>query len=193
MKTSRRAAPLALTAQECKIRASILLKELRGEDRARAERAAERFRILPCLAADAAAAILARRDSIQLKHALAAIAAEMGYATWTDCKLRLEVPANRRVDTERFFGAVSCGFLNRWFARYDEARASLEARGGYLFPYRHQFFICESGFVEALGCDPADPDWDRIGRDWVRPRDQAARDRLERILIARGYGGQTTG
>jgi hypothetical protein len=118
------------------------------------------------------------------------VAAELGYPTWTACKRRLETPAHQRVDTERFFAAQGCGFLNRWFARYDEARASLEAQGGYLFPYRHQFFICEWGFVDALGIDPADPDWERMGRDWVRPRDEAARDRLERKLIALGYGGQ---
>jgi hypothetical protein len=82
--------------------------------------------------------------------------------------------------------------LNRWFARYVEARASLEAEGGYLFPYRHQFFICEQGFLAALGIDPGDPDWGRIGRDWVRPLDETARSRLERTLIALGYGGQET-
>ena len=64
----------------------------------------------------------------------------------------------------------------------------LETQGGFLFPYRNQFFICEWGFVVALGLDPADPDWERIGRDWVRPRDEVARDRLEAKLIALGYG-----
>ena len=75
-------------------------------------------------------------------------------------------------------------------ARYDEARASLEAEGGYLFPFRHQFFICGAGFLEARGIDPSHPDWERIGRDWVRPRDEPARDRLERMLVALGYRGQ---
>jgi hypothetical protein len=193
MRTPRRAASAALTLDECKIRASLLLKDLRCDERPRAVRAAQRFRALPGCASDEPEALIERRDSIQLKHALAAIAAELGYPTWTDCKRRLEVPARLRLDTERFFKVSGCGFLNRWFARYDEARASLESQGGYLFPYRHQFFICETGLLAELGVDPADPDWERIGRDWVRPHDGQARDRLERSLVALGYGGQETG
>jgi hypothetical protein len=172
------------------IRAAHLLKDLRCDDRPRALRAAERFRVLPYFASADGDAVLEQRDSIQLKHALAAVAAELGYATWTDCKRRLEIPAKQRVDTDRFFKARGCGFLNRWFARYDEARASLESHGGYLFPYRHQFFICETGLLAELGVDPADPDWARIGRNWVQPQDVEARDRLERMLVALGYGGE---
>ena len=188
MKTMRRAAAAAPSADECRIRASLLLKDLRSDDPTRVVGAAERFRALPYFASDDSEVFLARRDSIQLKHALAVIAHEQGYPTWTDCKRGLETLAILRIDTERFFAAHGCGFLNRWFARYDEARASLETQGGYLFPYRNQFFICEWGFVAALGLDPADPDWERIGRDWVRPRDDVARDRLEAKLIALGYG-----
>ena len=190
MRNPRRAAAAALTPDECKIRASLLLKDLRCDDRSRALRAAERFRALPFFAPHEPEAILGRRETIRLKHALAALAAELGYANWADCKKRLEPAPTDRIDTERFFDAAGCGFLNRWFARYDEARASREAEGGYLFPYRHQFFVCESGLLAALGADPDDPDWERTGRDWVRPRDEAARARLERKLIALGYGGR---
>ncbi len=195
MKTPRRAAMAALTPHECKIRASILLKDLLCEERPRVDRAAERFRALPALARLEPDAIVEKRATLRLKHALATIAAELGYPTWTACKRRLEVPSHLRVDTERFFESrsgepVGAAFLNRWFARYDEARASREAEGGYLFPFRYQFFICEPGFLEARGIDPADPDWERIGRDWVRPIDEAAHDRLERTIIAAGYGGR---
>jgi hypothetical protein len=190
MRTPRRAAGAALTLDECKIRASLLLKDLRSDDRPRALRAVERLRALPYFAANLPESIIERRGSIRLKHALAVIAAELGYPTWTDCKRRLELPASTRVDTETFF-AGNCGaYLNRWFARYDEARASLEAEGGYLFPYRHQFFVCEPGFLAALGIDPGDPDWEQIGRNWVRPLDDTARSRLEQTLIGLGYGGQ---
>jgi hypothetical protein len=190
MKTPRRAARAALTLDECRIQASLLLKDLRGDDGLRAGRAAERFRMLPYFRPHEPDAILGRRASIRLKHALAVVAAELGSLTWADCKRRLEAPAISRLDTELFFARMGAAYLNRWFARYDEARASLEAEGGYLFPFRRQFFICEAGFLEARGIDPAHPDWDRIGRDWVRPRDEAARDRLERRLVALGYGGR---
>ena len=70
-------------------------------------------------------------------------------------------------------------FLNRWFANYEEARGSLESEGGYLLPYRRQFFICEAEAVRALGLDPDDPDWKAVGRDCVRPADEQAYRRLK--------------
>ena len=69
-------------------------------------------------------------------------------------------------------------YLNRWFARYEEARASLESEGGYLLPYRHQFFVCEWGAIKALGLDADDPDWKSIGWDCVKPADVEAYQRL---------------
>ena len=80
--------------------------------------------------------------------------------------------------------------LDEWFARYGEARASLEAEGGYLFPYRHQFFVCDRSLLETLAIDPDDSDWERIGRDWIRPLDASAHSRLEQKLVALGYGGR---
>jgi hypothetical protein len=190
MKTPRPAVPAARTLDECKIRASILLKDARSDDPLRARIAAERLRALPYFAPLDPDEILARRDTIRLKHALAVVAAELGYATWTDCKRRLETPAADRLDPEAFFAKLGAAYLNRWFARYEEARASLDDEGGYLFPYRHQFFVCVPGFLSDRGIDPDDPDWARIGRDWVRPLDEAALARLERKLIALGFGGR---
>jgi hypothetical protein len=69
--------------------------------------------------------------------------------------------------------------LNRWFARYEDARKSLEELGGFLFPYKHQFFVCEEEGIRILGLDPDDPDWEKIDWDWSRPRDQDAWNRLE--------------
>ena len=76
--------------------------------------------------------------------------------------------------------------LNRWFTTYEEARASLDAEGGYLLPYRRQFFVTTREGIRELGLDPDDPDWARIGWDWVRPLDAMAWERLrERRAIAR--------
>jgi len=69
-------------------------------------------------------------------------------------------------------------FLNRWFTTYDTARASLEKEGGFLFPCAGHFFVTVPDGVRELGLDPADPDWERIGRDWVRPTEREAWERL---------------
>lgn len=71
-------------------------------------------------------------------------------------------------------------FVNRWFRTYEEARASLESEGGFLFPYKHQFFVTESEAIRELGMDPDDADWELIGRDWVRPLDLEAWERLKK-------------
>jgi hypothetical protein len=68
--------------------------------------------------------------------------------------------------------------LSRWFTNYDEARSAREAEGGYLLPYKNHFFVTSGEAIRELGLDPADPDWARIGWDWVRPQDAEAWQRL---------------
>ncbi|WP_233582484.1 hypothetical protein [Corallococcus sp. CA053C] len=180
-----------VTLHDCKVRASLLLKDLDSPDTARATRAAERMRALPFFAGLPLGEVLARRDTVQHKHGLAVIAREAGHATWTELKQALSntepAPA---LDTGGFFQKQQGVFLNRWFATYEEAAASLATQGGFLFPFRQQCFVCEADFLQALGIDTKDPDWERMGRDWVRPRDSAARTRLEVKLVALGYGGR---
>jgi hypothetical protein len=82
-------------------------------------------------------------------------------------------------------------FLNRWFSNYDDARAARESGGGFLLPYRLHFFVCEAEAVRAMGLEPDDPDWERIGWDGARPRDAEAYRRLseKRLRAARrGHG-----
>lgn len=80
--------------------------------------------------------------------------------------------------------------LNRWFTSYEEARTSLEAQGGYLFPYGKQYFVTEEEGVRALGLSPEDPNWEKIGRDWVQPQDEEAwqtlKEQREHVTLSRG-------
>lgn len=69
-------------------------------------------------------------------------------------------------------------YLNHWFTRYEDARAMLERVGGYLLPYKSHFYVTVAGAIETLGMDPEDPDWARIGFDWVQPTDRDAWARL---------------
>ena len=79
-------------------------------------------------------------------------------------------------------------FLNRWFSNYDDARKAREAHGEFLLPYRHHFYVCKAEVIAALGLDPDDPDWEAIGFDCARPKDQQAfarlRSKRERIAGA---------
>lgn len=71
-------------------------------------------------------------------------------------------------------------FLNRWFSNYEDARRDLDTHGGFLLPYRHHFFVCKPEVISALGLDPSDPDWEKIGFDCARPEDADAFGRLKR-------------
>jgi hypothetical protein len=68
--------------------------------------------------------------------------------------------------------------VNRWFTTYEAALASLRSEGGFLFPYKRQYFVTQGEGVRELGLDPDDPDWARIGWDWVCPADREAWTRL---------------
>jgi hypothetical protein len=79
-------------------------------------------------------------------------------------------------------------FLNRWFPSYEEALKSLRSEGGFLLPYRHQFFVCQAEAIRAMGLEPDDADWERINWDGARPVDTDAYQRLyeKRERAARG-------
>ena len=82
-------------------------------------------------------------------------------------------------------------FLNRWFSSYEAARRSLESDGGFLLPYEKHFFVCESDVIAAMGLEPDDPDWEKIGRDCVEPTDADAYQRLldKRLSVVRDQAG----
>lgn len=175
--------PEPLSLDECKVRASLLLKALGSTDSSRATQAAERFRALPALSRLPLGEVLARRDTLQRKHALAVIAHEQGHTSWSELKHACDARAAPRVDFEQLLSRIGGLFLNRWFSSYDEAVASLRDAGGHLFPFRDHFFICESPVLKALGADPSDEDWARMGPNWLEPRDAQAHARLEQRLI----------
>jgi hypothetical protein len=74
-------------------------------------------------------------------------------------------------------------FLNQWFSNYEEARRALDSGGGFLLPYKNHFFVCEADLIQALGLEPDDQDWDKIGRDAARPKDAEAFQRLRKKRV----------
>ena len=69
-------------------------------------------------------------------------------------------------------------FLNRWFSSYEDAQNSLRSEGGFLLPYKRHFFVCEAEVIRAMGLEPEDPDWEKVGRDCAQPLDRPAYLRL---------------
>lgn len=162
-----------------KRKASLLLKRLCGSDETLALRAAARIRRASYWAAKSPEEILAERERVQHKHALDAIAVEAGFDDWRHMKAEADARLRATFNPEQLFGLHASFFINLWFTTYEEAEAVLAARPRrFLFPFRSQFVICDAELLADQGIDTADPDWELIGRDWVHPRDVAARDRL---------------
>lgn len=166
-----------------------LLKDLRSGDPARVAAAVARFARLRSFAG----ASPLPTERVRLKHALAVVAEEHGYASWRAWRVAAAAEAAAAAAAAAapppYHAASLGGFLNRWFADHEEARASREQLGGYLLPFRDQCFVAEAELVRELGLDPDDPDWRAVGFDLVRPRDAAAAARLHsrrRVALANG-------
>lgn len=147
-----------------------LLRTLRAGGPA-ALAAAERFRVLDEFRAATAADLAARPERVRLRHALTVVAMQRGAPSWVALKEQVQ----RALP---MYDPGMAALLNQWYAAYAPARAALVAGGGYLFPYRNQFLICEAEGVRLLGLDPRDEDWARIEFDWVQPADRHAWGRL---------------
>jgi hypothetical protein len=161
---------------DLKSHARVLHRRAVGEDPA----ALRRLRILPefsRLPDDLLAQSLKRR------HCLTAVARQLGFQTWAHALAVLAGDENQ-ADFGTLLYPTSChGHYNIWSASYDEAREIRAANSGYLLAYRRQFLVVDASFIESMGVDPSDPDWELIGRDWVRPVDRDARGRLYRQLV----------
>jgi len=150
---------LPLPATEIKVRARLLVNALRQQD--------------PDAIARATSVAASRRwvepDTWTLTHCMNIVSAEAGFAHWDHARRVLGGEAATGDDAGTLWYDHACGALtNQWFARYDEARAILDADPSlYLLPYRRQFVLADRYFIELLGLDPSIRPWDEIGRDLV--------------------------
>lgn len=166
--------------RELKARAELLHHRVTAKDAA----ALARLRVLPEFRATKVEALEALVPRIQRKHCLAMVSREVGFDGWLHAVSVLTGRANED------FGTLLCllgspAHWNIWSASYEEARDIRKEHGGYLLAYKRQFFITDRHYIETIGLDPEDPDWDRIGRDWARPAEPAARGRLYGKLLER--------
>ncbi|MBN9227245.1 MULTISPECIES: hypothetical protein [Legionella] len=147
---------------EYKIQASILLKSLHATNHAVAQKAARRFQNLPEFKNFSLEEII--RADMKRKHALTVIAIGIGFKSWRDLKCQLPF--------------IRGGFLNHWFSHYAEAKLHQRTQGGFLLPFKNQFFVCDADYIRNLGFNPEDRDWTFIGNDWVHPESKEAWQRL---------------
>lgn len=172
--------------QRCRRLARDLQQALGSASVERARAAAVRFLELPRLHTCSIDELISDRSRLRRADAHDVIALEHGFVSWAALLAdSLPLLACVTMYTERM-----SLYLNRWFRDHESAAASLRAEGGFLLPYRNQYFVASREAVTELGLDPDDPDWARIGFDWVRPQDAEAHLRLSRtrfdVMVARG-------
>lgn len=164
--------------RELKARAELLHHRVTAHE----AKALARLRVLPEFRATKAEALGELAARVKRKHCLAVTAREVGFDGWLHA---VAVLTGRASDD---FGTLLCllgspAHWNIWSASYEEARAIRHEHGGYLLAYKRQFFITDRHYIETIGLDPEDLDWERIGHDWARPSELAARGRLYGKLL----------
>ncbi len=173
------------TTSEYRIRASILFKHLKSDDVEKSTNAAKRFQRLPQFKDNSTEEIIAQQDSLQRKHALTVVALEQNFQSWAELKQTLD-SLHPKVN---LYPSRCGGFLNEWYGSYETAKEALDKQlldkeSSYLLPYKSQFFICGADYIIALGLDPDDTNWQAIGYNWAKPKDETAWQELFAALVS---------
>lgn len=158
-----------------KQRARILHRQAEAGDPA----TLDKLRRLPDFRDASAAALVAQ---VRRRHCLALLARAFGFAGWPEALAVLSGQASADYGTLLYAPACDA-HINLWCASYEEARRLHAEHGGYLLAYRRQFLVVERSFIETLGLDPDDADWQGLAHDWVRPDGAKYRRRLYGKLV----------
>ncbi|WP_051680627.1 hypothetical protein [Vibrio rhizosphaerae] len=128
---------------------------------------------------------LKRLNTFSINKYLELLAKEAGYIDWSTMAqvIKVEDHIDDTEATELYRSGVSEPNLNVWCPTYDDAKAYLDThKGFYLLQFKGQCFLAQAPHIEGLGLNPQDPDWEKIGRDWVKPKDPEAKSRLREKL-----------
>ncbi|MFK7991593.1 MAG: hypothetical protein AB8I08_36590 [Sandaracinaceae bacterium] len=105
-------------------------------------------------------------SAVKRRHALARIAVALGCRGWPHLKAVLE--GTPVADKGRLMYRESAAYWNVWSASYEEASRIRAEHGGFLLPFRRQFFVAEAPYVRWMGGEPDAEEWSALGRDWVQ-------------------------
>jgi hypothetical protein len=133
----------------------------------------ERFRILSSFQHLSSDEI---QSDIRLKHAYETIAIEWGFSNWRNLKKFV-------VEKDCLYRKNCAALVFSWFQSYEEASAYHQIHKGYLLSFWKDFVVCGKDYVQCIGLSPELPDWEKIGYDWVNPRDDKAFGRLKSFAI----------
>lgn len=108
-------------------------------------------------------------ETWQLKHCMNLAAADAGFHHWEQARIVLGGAAQPGDDMgDMWHGREVNAFVNHWYATHAEAQARLQYdEHSYLLPYRRQFVVVTSHYLQALGVSTEAALWQVIARDLV--------------------------
>lgn len=128
-------------------------------------------------------------DGLQRKTCLNLIAKQHGFTDWRHAKTVIGGEARRDQDQGSFWHAPSCtGFLNNWFAHYQDARDYLQQNPDmYLLPYKKQYMVVAENFIKAINLsEHCTPYWSAAEHDLTHAYGSSAWQTLVWTRIVRG-------
>ena len=157
---------------ELKVQASLLIKSLRSRNINRAQQALQRCEQYPEFTNLSKQQLENICLVLKRKTALNIVAFEQGWNSWAELV--------KRYDT-RWYPNNSPFTLN-WFSSYQEAKTYQQAVSGFLLPYQNQFFVCDHHYIEWLGLDAQDENWNLINFDAAQSSHERALSQLRKKL-----------
>jgi hypothetical protein len=106
---------------------------------------------------------------LSLSQCMNLVAADTGFRDWEHARRAFTASGSEMVDMGSFwYGEHSAGFTNLWFSDYAQAKQQhAQQRDRYLLPYRHQFVLVESAFLQEAGIEASADIWQSLDCDLV--------------------------
>ncbi|NQZ20901.1 MAG: hypothetical protein HRT53_02500 [Colwellia sp.] len=97
-------------------------------------------------------------DEIKLKHCLTIVSQQLGFTDWHHA-LDVLSGSKKNIDAldmgTLFYPKGADGFINEWFANYQQAKNTLsgQAGGKWLLPYKNQFIVVKKDYISTFKLD----------------------------------------
>ncbi|WP_244815663.1 hypothetical protein [Caballeronia sp. Lep1P3] len=115
-----------------------LLRRAREGDTSAALPVLRRLAAATVMREERIAELYASRGDLRLRHLLAMLAAELGYAGWDACARDIDARPAARIDRYRLDAGAFNDFERNWFASEADALGWQRENGGYIVRYGDQ-------------------------------------------------------
>ena len=94
-------------------------------------------------------------DELKLKQCLTIVSQQLGFRNWHHAQdvLSGKIKNIENLNMGTFFYPQGAdGFINEWFANYQQAKSTLSAQAGekWILPYKNQFIVVKKDYILAF-------------------------------------------